>query len=241
MNKVFIGYDEREDEAAQVCRFSIERRSRDADCRFIKLPHPLYRRTFTVRDGQRFDDIDGKPFSTDFSFSRFLVPEIMEYKGWAMFCDGDFLFLSDVGHLFDMANDRYAVMCVKHHHHPAETTKMDGQMQTRYTRKNWSSLVLWNCGHPANAALKADEVNTRHGSWLHGFQWLPDALIGALPENWNWLVGASPTTNAYHADGDIMRGIHFSSGGPWFEDSRAVEFADAWMRERAEMMKVMAV
>ena len=225
--RVFIGYDPREDEAYRVCARSLHARSSvPLDISPLEQPPHLYRRTWHENDaGQRIDDLDGKPFSTAFAFSRFLVPALTKHTGWALYCDCDFLFLGDVAALFALREERYAVQCVQHDHQPAEALKMDGRAQTRYFRKNWSSLVLWNGGHPAHAALSVDAVNTNPGAWLHGFRWLSDAQIGALPEAWNWLDGwSSPEVKA--------KAVHFTSGGPWMPGHRPGRYTKAWLSER---------
>jgi hypothetical protein len=227
---IFIGYDPREEHLFQVCRYSLVRRaSQPLEIRPLGMPPGLYSRTWHEGPGgQRIDDADGRPFSTDFSFSRFLVPALMDYSGWALFCDCDFLFLADVAELFALRDASRAVQCVQHRHRPRHTQKKEGVAQTRYPRKNWSSLVLWNCGHPAHRALTPAEVNSRPGGWLHGFGWLEDGLIGGLPEAWNWLSGWSPETTAPKA-------VHYTEGGPWLAKYRGVPYADAWLSERARM------
>ena len=228
--RIFIGYDAREDEAYRVCAYSL-RRHASIPLDIAPLSHPpgLYTRTWHRNDaGQRIDDVDGKPFSTDFAFSRFLVPELAGHRGWALFCDCDFLFLSDVAELLALRDARFAVQCVKHDHRPAERLKMDGQEQTRYARKNWSSLVLWNCEHAAHAGLSVDDVSHRPGSWLHGFRWLRDDQIGALPEAWNWLDGWSNSAVAAKA-------VHFTSGGPWFTDHKPGLYSEAWLQHENAM------
>jgi hypothetical protein len=229
--RLYIGYDPREDEAYRVCAHSLRRRaSRPLDIRALDLEalrgQGLYARSWH-RDGsgQRIDDRDGKPFSTDFAFSRFLVPALARHEGWALFCDCDFLFLADVAALFALRDPRYAVQCVQHDHRPAEPVKMDGQAQTRYARKNWSSLVLWNCAHPAHGGLTVQDVSRRPGSWLHGLRWLDDDQIGALPEGWNWLDGWSPLDVPAQA-------VHFTRGGPWFPNHEPGPYSAAWLAER---------
>ena len=103
---------------------------------------------------------------------------------------------------------------------------MDGRQQTTYPRKNWSSLVLYNCGHAANRALTPAAVNTQSGAYLHRFQWLDDELIGSLPETWNWLEGGSRPP----ADGP-PKVVHYTRGGPWFDDWQQVEYAQHWRDE----------
>lgn len=221
---VFIGYDRREAIAFDVCRFSLLRHAsiplhvqalRQDELR----ARGLYRRQALLRDGQRVDAVDGRPFSTEFSFTRFLVPALCGYDGWALFVDCDFLFLADVAELPACADDGKAAMVCRQIHVPAENTKMDAQVQTTYRRKNWSSLMLLNCGHPAVKALTVDAVNERPGSWLHGFDWLDDADIGDLPHAWNWIAGV--TSGA-------PRAVHYTAGGPWFPAYTETAYAREW-------------
>lgn len=229
--RIFVGWDSREIEAYDVCRVSLTRRaSVPLTVTPLKLDEliaaKLYDRPFERRGNQRIDLRDGRPFSTDFSFSRFLVPSLASWTGWALYCDCDFLWRDDVAKLFALRDETKAVMVVKHQHAPPETSKMDGVVQTTYPRKNWSSLILWNCGHPANRAVTSEAVNVRPGSWLHGFRWLDDAAIGDLPEAWNWLEGHS-------APSIDPRAVHFTRGGPWFPAWKSVAYADEWWREHA--------
>jgi hypothetical protein len=229
---IFIGYDEeREAGAFDVCRASLLRHA-SAPLHIVRLDQAMlrragwYRREWRHEDGQRIDLGDLKPFSTDFAFTRFLVPALSLYQGWALFCDGDFLFTADIAELFALADDRYAVMCVKHDHDPAETSKMGGIVQSRYRRKNWSSLVLWNCGHPSNAMMTGYVASNWAGQWLHAFSWLKDEEIGSLPLRWNWLAGVTPDL------GIVPAGIHFTLGVPSLKPCSDAPYADLWLAER---------
>lgn len=137
--------------------------------------------------GQLYDLPSNAPCSTEFAISRFLVP-ILCQQGWALFVDCDVVFLGDVAELFALADPSKAVMVVKHAPLVEVGTKMDGQAQVGYTRKNWSSVMLFNCDHPANRRLSLADVNERPGRDLHALYWLHDEEIGALPAAWNWLV-----------------------------------------------------
>jgi hypothetical protein len=235
--RVFLGYDKREDIAYEVAKHSIvrlasvpvlvERLDQDALRRC-----GLYRRGAALApDGHLVDRFDGKPFSTDFAFSRFLVPALTQYRGWALFADSDILVVDDLCDLFVHADSRSAAMVVKHTHRPTETIKMDGRHQQIYPRKNWSSVILWNCEHPANRTLMPDVVSTAPGEWLHGFRWLADEDIGELPEKWNWLEGwSSPLVEPSI--------VHYTRGGPWFPNCQNVAYADRWRTERALMRKM---
>ena len=227
--KIFLGFDEREKEAYEVCEYSLRRHSsKPLDIEPISSAHQLYEREWHQRGIDRIDNIDGYPFSTDFSFARFLVPQIMEYKGWAMFVDCDFLFRGDVQALFSQAEDCYAVMCVPHNYRPNSPIKMDGVSQSKYYRKNWSSMVLWNCGHDMNKIITADQVNSRIGGELHKFFWLDDQDIGHVGEEWNWLEG--------HSSASIdPKAVHYTEGGPWFPYRQNVHFAQEWKAEFKRM------
>ena len=173
----------------------------------------IYTRKHNSIGGQDYDEIDGKPFSTQFSFSRFLIPALNMYEGLALYMDSDMYIRSDISELFDMCdNNYYPIHVVKHKYEPKDKIKMDGKEQHIYPRKNWSSLIMFNCGHECNQKLTPQEVNTKSGRWLHTFNWLPDkeADIGSIPEEWNWLDNhSSPDLDA--------KNVHFTTGGPWFK------------------------
>ena len=160
--------------------------------------------------------------STDFAFTRFLVPHLSGYSGWSLFIDCDFLFTKDVSELYNMREEKYAVICVKHDYTPKNSIKMDGQKQVAYPRKNWSSCVLWNCNHQSNKVITPEAVNSESGAYLHRFQWLQDSEIGELPLEWNWLEGE------YDKPEEPPAVIHFTNGGPWFKECQNVEYADLW-------------
>ena len=165
--------------------------------------------------------------STEFTYSRFLVPSLMNFNGWAVFCDCDFVFLDDVAKLFENLSEDKAVYCVQHDYSPTEKHKMDGQQQTIYPRKNWSSFIVFNCSHPSNHKLDINLVNNETGSFLHQFKWLQDSEIGSLDERWNWLEGWTSKHN-----NKKPYAVHYTRGGPWFNEWQDVEFADEWINER---------
>ena len=222
---VYIGYDSREDLAYQVSKFSIINKSENINVTPLKLKE--------LRENNLYWRDEDKLGSTEFTFSRFLVPELNQFNGWALFCDCDLLFLSDINHLFNLANDKYAVMCVQHDYTPKEGKKMDGKQQTLYPRKNWSSVVLWNCSHPSNKQVTKELINKPDitGKYLHRFSWLKDEEIGSLPHHWNWLAGwyKEPEDGAPEA-------IHYTEGGPWFENYRFCEYHQIWKDTLQDMM-----
>jgi lipopolysaccharide biosynthesis glycosyltransferase len=231
---LFIGHDSREDEVYRVCAHSVKKRTHmPLTIQPIKLEEMrakgLYHRPTEQRGNQLWDVISDAPMSTEFAISRFLTPHLSTTP-WAVFCDCDFLFLEDIQKLFALADPRYAVMCVQHNHKPPEATKMDNQVQLQYARKNWSSLMLWNCKHPSNAILTVDVINKVPGRDLHRFFWLKDEEIGALPWAWNWLEG--------HSDPHIKpSAIHYTRGGPWFAHMKECSYADMWLNEERAMRK----
>jgi lipopolysaccharide biosynthesis glycosyltransferase len=221
--KVYVGYDTREDMAYQVCKHSITTKQPEAQIRPLKQQE--------LRDAGWYTRPKDKLASTEFTFTRFLIPELMNFKGWAVFMDCDMILTTDIKELFDQADDKYAVMCVQHDYTPKEGTKMDGQKQTIYPRKNWSSVMLFNCGHPSNARLTQDMVNDPeiNGAYLHRFSWLKDEEIGELDHTWNYLVGV-------YDDIETPKLIHYTEGGPWFENYRDCEFNKLWKHELQDMM-----
>lgn len=226
MLTVYIGYDPREEQAYRVAAASLRRRA--------SIPvtvHPLrldrleaaglYRRPYGWSGGVMWDYTSQAPCSTEFAISRFLVP-IIHQSGPALFVDCDVVFLGDVAELLALADPRYAVQVVQHQYAPAESTKMDGQPQTTYARKNWSSVMLFNTDHQANRRLRLHEINNAQGLWLHQFGWLRDAEIGALPPEWNWLVGVQPRPPS-------PRLAHLTLGGPWLQGWQPREHDEIWI------------
>jgi lipopolysaccharide biosynthesis glycosyltransferase len=217
--KVFIGWDSREQYAYEVCVTSLKKySSQEIDV------YPIVRDVL-IDTGDYYRP-QPEAGSVEFTYTRFLAPYLADHKGWALFIDCDFLFTKDVAELFAMADDKYALMCVKHDYAPKNTVKMDGQKQVSYPRKNWSSCILWNCEHPSNKALTKDVVSTESGAYLHRFQFLKDEEIGEIPLEWNWLEGE------YEKPETPPAAIHFTNGGPWFEDWQDVDYADLWRSYR---------
>lgn len=219
MNRIFIGWDSNEALAYDVCRFSVAEHAKDGS-----VIRPLNQRALRVL-GIYWRPVDPLA-ATEFTYTRFLVPHLCGHKGWALFADCDILFRADVGELFELADPRFAVMVVKHDHQPTARTKMGQAIQTAYPRKNWSSVVLWNCGHPANRLLTPNVVNEQTGAFLHRFQWLEDAQIGGLPLCWNYLVGWNTLKQCPEP-----KAAHFTEGIPGIHPGHDEdEFAGEWLR-----------
>lgn len=216
-NTVYIGWDSREPIAADVCEYSLRHTTEETiNVKMLK-QHELRKKKIYTRG-------EDKLGSTEFTFTRFLVPYLNEYKGWAVFCDCDFLWLEDIDRLFAQRDDKYAVMVAKHDYTPKEGVKMDGKAQLPYPRKNWSSMILWNCAHPSNQQLIPELVNNETGQFLHRFQWLKDSEIGEVSHEWNWLV------NWYHEPQDGKpKVLHYTEGGPWFKNYYDCEYANLWI------------
>lgn len=219
--KIYIGYDEREKRAYDVAVKSAEQYAVDVIPLEIErlAAYGLLRRPVDQR-GKRYDLMSHAHASTDFAISRFLVPMIHQH-GWCLFTDCDVLFMKDPNILWSYADPDKAVMVVKHGQLTGEFTKMDGQVQQQYGRKNWSSVILWNCDHPANKRLSIYDVNERRGLDLHQFYWLNDNEIGALPAEWNWLVNVEPKPSEPAI-------AHFTLGGPWLPEWSPQPYDDLW-------------
>jgi hypothetical protein len=208
---IFIGYDRDEIVAYHTLSQSlVERSSRPLRITPIALStlEGVFRRERLAQQ------------SSDFAFSRFLTPYLSDYAGWSLFMDCDMLARADVAELFALADDRYAVMVCQHDYTPRDQVKFLGHAQTVYPKKNWSSVMLFN--NARCRALTPQFVNTATGLELHQFKWLADeAEIGALPLEWNWLVGEYDLNPA-------ARIAHFTRGGPYFADYADSDYADEW-------------
>jgi len=220
--KVFIGYDSREDIAWQVARHSLLRHSGGE-----LTVNPI--RQDYVRDLGLYTRPLDSTASTEFSLTRFLTPYLAaQNSGWTLFSDCDFLYTTDVRRVLDDLDPEKAVYVVQHEYQPAQSIKMDGKKQTVYPRKNWSSFMVLNCAHPDVRSLTPDLVNTASPAFLHRFEWVrDDAHIGALELDWNFLEGE------YSTPASTPRVIHFTNGGPWFDEWQNVDYADLWRQEKA--------
>ena len=221
MIRIFIGYDPREAIAYHVLCHSIQ----------IRASQPV---TITPLMLSQLDKLMWRERhnlqSTDFSFSRFLTPYLSDYQGWALFMDCDMLVLDDIVNLWNLRDDRYAVQCVKHDHKPPEENKFLNQPQSTYERKNWSSVTLFNTAKCT--ILTPDYVNSASGLELHRFHWLEDdSLIRAIPNGWNHLVDYDPSCPASE-----ISNLHYTTGGPYFDDYKDCSYADLWFKERDRML-----
>jgi hypothetical protein len=234
---IFIGFDPREANAYAVTKQSIH-----AHC---NVPYPvrpvimqdlieedLYYRETIRQDGRLFDVISEHPMATEFAISRFLTPllakrEPRSLRGvgprLAVFMDSDMLVRRNIDGLFASYDGHSAVQVVKHNFAPAEGLKMDGQVQSRYGRKNWSSVMLFNIDHPANNELTVELINSVPGRDLHAFCWLHDYDIGELPVDWNYLIG-------HHTRDDCVNPslVHFTDGIPTMPGYENAEYAEEW-------------
>jgi hypothetical protein len=221
--QIFIGVDPRERAATNVLIDSLVQHS-SAPLAITPLLTPQL-----VTQGLYWRPRDPKQ-STAFSFTRFLVPHLMGYRGWAIFMDCDMLARGDIAELWSLRDEQFAVQCVKHEHVPGEAVKFLGEVQSTYPKKNWSSLMLLNCSRCT--ALTPHYVNTATGLELHRFHWLAgDHEIGAVPEGWNHLVAVQDSTKAASAPL-----LHWTLGGPWFKAQRTMggALAAEWFAARDE-------
>lgn len=217
--EIFIGWDSREPIAYEVAKHSaLKHSSIPLEIVPIKLQELVDRGAYTR-------DVDPLA-STEFTYSRFFTPWLAGYKGWALFCDCDFLFLGDLADLKQYQDPSKAVLCAQHDYQPKDSVKMDGKVQTSYPRKNWSSFMLFNCEHPSTRTLTPDVINRETGAYLHRMQWARDEEIGALPINWNWLEGWNEKP-----ENGLPNAVHYTRGGPWFKDWQNVDYADLWRAE----------
>ena len=220
--KIFIGFDPVESVAWHTMAHSILENS----SRPVALI-PVNYRNFT---GFYSRDKDPKQ-SNEFSFTRFLVPYLSDFQGKAVFFDCDMMMREDISKIFDVADkdaDK-ALHVVKHTYQPRDDVKYLDTVQYKYPRKNWSSVVVWNCEHPKHKILTPEYVSTASGLDLHRFTWLDDDEIGELDVQWNWLVGE------YDDPPSDVKNVHWTIGGPYFTEYRDADFAEEWFAQRERM------
>ena len=212
--KIFIGYDKNEVIAYHVCVNSLIRHSSEllSITPLAENNLPYYKETHT----------DG---SNSFIYRRFLVPELMNYKGWALYIDGDMIVREDIVKLWNLRDNSKAVVCVHHNYKTKKKKKYFKNKNENYPRKNWSSVILWNCAHSANKILTSNYISRNSGSTLHRFKWLKDELIGELPINWNWL----PDEFGENYNASL---VHYTLGLPCFKDHANTPMASEWHKER---------
>ncbi len=228
---IFIGYDYRERAAANVLIDSLYQKSSFPLSITPLITDQLVKRGFHNRDR------DEKQ-STEFSFTRFLVPYLMNYEGWAIFLDCDMLCQTDIAKLWEQRNDIYSLMCVKHEHIPNEKKKFLGEIQTAYPKKNWSSLMLMNCQKCKE--LTINYVNKASGLDLHRFNWLSDDNeVGEIKgDGWNYLVGVNKEEDENKLKNKAL--VHWTLGGPWFKGQKEYnEFLTSeWFKARDGIIKL---
>lgn len=167
--------------------------------------------------------------SNQFIYSRFLVPHLMEHQGWAIFADGDMVCRTDIAELWALRDERYALQVVKHDYATKQTQKYLGNVNQNYPRKNWSSLMLWNCAHPAHRVLTPEKIASSTGAWLHRFQWLGDDQVGGLPPEWNWLA-------IEYDENPRAKLIHYTLGTPCFRDYADTSMSEYWHEAHARSL-----
>ena len=234
MRTLYMGWDTRQSVAYDVMKYSLHKYSDNIEVIALK-QHELRDSGIYTRP---FDPLS----ATEFTFTRYLVPFLHNYQGWATFIDSDMLMLTDINPLLDQVDDKYAVMVAKTEYTFEEGYKMDGKYKFRYptlsdgtTRKNWSSLILFNCAHPSNKALTPNLVNNTNysGIWFHQFQWLKDEEIGEFTQEWNWLINVHEEPRDGHP-----KILHYTDGGPWFEEHKKGLYVDAWFKEKDELYSI---
>jgi lipopolysaccharide biosynthesis glycosyltransferase len=208
--RIVIGFDQRESVAFHTFTQSI---IETASVPIIFLPLAIN----TLKDYKETHTDN----SNDFIYSRFLTPYLMDFNGWAIFADGDMICKSDIKELWDLRDESKALLVVKHNYKTKQNVKYLGNINQDYPKKNWSSVILWNCSHPKHKILTPEFIAGHSGSYLHRFSWLDDTEIGELPKIWNWLAMEYPKNiNA--------KLIHYTLGTPCFNDYKNTDMAEDW-------------
>ena len=211
--KIYIGFDQREAVAYHTFVQSL----------IENASIPLDITPLAVRNLKGYEE-KHEDKSNDFVYSRFLTPFLNDFKGWAIFADGDMICQVDIKELLDLRDDSKALQVVKHDYKTKAYQKYLGNINQDYPRKNWSSVILWNCAHPKHKILTPDFIANQPGKYLHRFSWLEDNEIGELPKEWNWLATEYPNNEQANI-------IHYTLGTPCFKDYRNTEMSDIWLKK----------
>lgn len=219
MIDIFIGYDEGEKIAYHILSESIRRNS----------SQPVSITPLCLSNIPEFTREKQENQSTDFAFSRFMVPSLRKYQGFSIFMDCDMMFRGDIAELWEKRNYIYSVMCCKHDYEPKQD-KFRGAKNEKFEKKNWSSMMIFN--NSLCNRLTPDYVNEASGLELHQFKWLPnEAAIGSLDLEWNWLVGE-------YEYNENAKNVHWTLGGPYFKEYNNSDYADEWFKLYADTIKV---
>jgi hypothetical protein len=248
---IFIGYDEREHEPFLVAKHSLLKHAK-VPVKVHQLHHRklreagLFTREWTTTvSGQYVDNVDGLPFSTQFSHTRFLVPELWrnisdtDKNSLVMFVDCDFVWLNDIGEMFKgvenqkiLNGGKFPLHCTQHDYKPKTEVKMDNVVQTNYNMKLWSAMTVFDMDHPDNQKLTPELVNTKPGRWLHNFCWLSNVhAIGNIKPSWHFIPNHSESVS------EEINAIHYTEGGPWFEKYRNTRYSQVWWKEYNDYLK----
>lgn len=218
--KIYIGWDSLQEDASMVCEYSIHKHAKyDIDIKHLKLEE---------LEDQNLYWRETASASTEFSYSRFLVPYLQDYNGWAIFVDSDFVFLRDIHEIYEQLKytpnaDDYSCFVVKHADYiPKQEVKFYGKKQEALPMKNWTSFILFNCEHPDVKRLNPLTINNHSPRWLHRFEWTRPERVGMLDVRWNWLVGE-------YGICDDPWALHYTNGGP-FNNEWGQDYEDVWLQ-----------
>ena len=232
--KIFIGYDSKQEEASKVCEYSIRKHLK----KYPSIYEIHHLKTDELQQKGYYWNTSRKA-STEFSYTRFLVPYLCDYQGLGMFVDSDFIFTTDLHYLFTKIEfnelyDERSVWLTQHEPYvPKQDTKFYGQKQEALPMKNWSSMMVFNCGHADCKNLNPMNVNNRSPQWLHRFEWTEKNRIGHIPFMWNWLIGEYPIKEDENFP--LPWGIHYTNGGP-FNDVWGQDLERVWLQYQNEML-----
>ena len=211
--KIYIGFDQRESVAYHTFVQSL----------IDNASIPLQITPLAIKNLNGYEE-KHQDKSNDFVYSRFLTPFLNEFEGWAIFADGDMVCQTDIKELLELRDDSKALQVVKHDYKTKAHQKYLGNINQDYPRKNWSSVILWNCSHPKHKILTPDFISNQTGKYLHRFSWLEDEEIGELPKEWNWLATEYPNN-------EQAKIIHYTLGTPCFKNYRETEMSDVWLNQ----------
>ena len=215
---IVVGFDQRESVAYHTFAQSVIENS-TVPVRFLPL---------SMSSLSNYKEVH-KDGSNEFIYSRFLVPYMMNFKGWAIYADGDMVCLEDIKKLWNLRDNKYAVQVVKHDYKTKITEKYWGNKNEDYPRKNWSSLILWNCEHKSHKVLTPDFIENQSGAFLHRFSWIKDKEIGSIDKEWNWLA-------MEYEEKVSINLIHYTIGTPCFKEYENKSLSSYWKKAFSNLL-----
>jgi hypothetical protein len=210
---IYVGYDSNMNDLEGVCKLSILKSIEESLGGGKWNNYLEFKPEIKILDIAKLPDYNREYAnqSTEFTYSRFLIPYLENYEGFSLFVDNDFIFTKTPLSMFNYLSPDDAVACIKYPHYEHDATKFDGEVNIDYPCKLWSSMMFFNNGHEDCKKLTPEVVNTWTGKQLHQFEWTDK--ISEIPQKYIFVEGYDNPEEKWD-----YTGIHYTRGGPWIND-----------------------